>query len=75
MVCHQETVGERKSRISIKARNLERAGLLLTETNLHDGVFNFAAILTFVSKEAAQSELWKMVVKLQDTQLDADGRT
>ncbi len=71
----QESVGESKTRIHAKAHELNHTGRLETETDLHSTIANFAAIITFISKEAKDSELWKMVQQLHDIWLDVDGRT
>ena len=71
----QESVGESKTRIHAKAHELNHSGRLESETDLNSTIANFAAIITFISKEAKNSELWKMIQQLHDIWLDVDGRT
>jgi hypothetical protein len=69
----KKSVGETKNLISAKAHNLDHTGRLETVTDLHSTIADFAAIITFITKEATKSELWKMVIKLHDIWLDTNG--
>jgi hypothetical protein len=73
-IYRQETVGEDKSRIAAKTYNLDHSGKLDTETDLHSTIANFFAIATFITKEAAESELAKSFKSLHGIWLHPDGK-
>jgi hypothetical protein len=70
----QESVGESKSRINAKATDLNHSGRLESETDLHSTIANLGALISFITIEAQQSELWKMIEKLHDIWLSTQGR-
>jgi hypothetical protein len=54
-IFQQEIVGGDKSRISTKAHNLDHAGKMDSNTDLHSTIANFSAIATFITKHAIKS--------------------
>jgi hypothetical protein len=74
LIFRQEIVGEDKSRIKAKAHDLDHTGKMDTETDLHSIIANFGAVITFITKHANKSELWKKLDALHDVWLHADGR-
>jgi hypothetical protein len=72
-IFRQEIVGEDKVLVSAKAHDLDHAGNLDSETDLHSTIANFSAIATFITKRAIESHLWKRAESLQNVWLHPDG--